>query len=324
MKPGFFKNEDLAALSPMHRLCFAGLWTMADKAGRLEDRPRRIKGELFAYENVDVEPLLADLAHAGFLFRYIVKQIPIIQIVNFTKHQRPHKDEPVSQLPPPECDSVDSTHNNVDSLSSAANIARELELRTENGDGERGLELRTGIKALSSAPADQSPVGKLIQHYHSGYLKKFKEKPDINGGKDGKILKALAQAHSVATVAERIDRLLESTDPFIVKSGRTIGVLKACWNKLGSGGGIKPAALPIEQPNTWTQVRAELKANLNRQNFQTWFADTRLVSNGGSRLVVSVPSAQAQSWIAQWYAGDVQKAAERIERGLSVEFVVRA
>ena len=179
-------------------------------------------------------------------------------------------------------------------------------------------------KLHSDAADAASPVSKLLSHYHHAYLSKFKEKPDINGAKDGKILKMLAQAHGAATVAERINRLINSTDVFISKSGRTIGVLKACWNKLGSGGGIKPAALPIEQPNTWTQVRTELKANLNRQNFQTWFADTRLVSNGGSRLVVSVPSAQAQSWIAQWYADDVRKAAESIERGLSVEFVVRS
>src|SRR3990167_1425898 len=137
MKPGFFKNEDLAALSAMHRLCFAGLWLMADKCGRLEDRPRRIKGELFAYENVEVEPILSDLKQAGFICRYVVKEIPLIQIVNFEKHQRPHKAGPISTLPEsPSSDvdspssDVDSPSSDVDSPSSSAQIARGL----ENGD----------------------------------------------------------------------------------------------------------------------------------------------------------------------------------------------
>ena len=61
IKPGFFKNEDLAECSPWARLCFAGLWTLADRDGRLEDRPKRIKAELFAFDAVDVDPLLGEL-----------------------------------------------------------------------------------------------------------------------------------------------------------------------------------------------------------------------------------------------------------------------
>ena len=49
IKPGFFKNEFLADLPFETRLLFIGLWTLADREGRLEDRPRKIKMELFAY-----------------------------------------------------------------------------------------------------------------------------------------------------------------------------------------------------------------------------------------------------------------------------------
>ena len=48
IKPGFFKNEDLAECSPWARLCFAGLWTLADREGRLEDRANVIQDELDA------------------------------------------------------------------------------------------------------------------------------------------------------------------------------------------------------------------------------------------------------------------------------------
>lgn len=43
IKPGFFTNDVLAACDQLARLLFAGLWTVADRAGRLEDRPKRIK-----------------------------------------------------------------------------------------------------------------------------------------------------------------------------------------------------------------------------------------------------------------------------------------
>jgi hypothetical protein len=102
IKPGFFKNEDLAECSAWARLCFAGLWTLADREGRLEDRPKRIKGELFAFDTVDVEPLLVELAQFGFILRYEAQDRRFIQIISFQKHQNPHHKEPPSTIPSPE------------------------------------------------------------------------------------------------------------------------------------------------------------------------------------------------------------------------------
>ncbi len=102
IKPGFFKNESLAECSLTARLCFAGLWTLADREGRLEDRPKRIKGELFAFDSIEVAPLLDELAAHGFILRYVAGGLPLIQILAFHKHQNPHHREPPSDLPPPE------------------------------------------------------------------------------------------------------------------------------------------------------------------------------------------------------------------------------
>src|SRR5262245_4448792 len=55
LKPGFFTNEDLVELPPAARLLFAGLWTLADREGRLEDRPKRIKLAVLPYDDVDVD-----------------------------------------------------------------------------------------------------------------------------------------------------------------------------------------------------------------------------------------------------------------------------
>lgn len=102
IKPGFFANEDLSELHPFGRLLFIGLWTIADKEGRLPDRPKWIKGALFPYENVTVEKLLGDLSGLQFIERYEVDGERYIQIVNFKKHQSPHRNEAPSTIPAPE------------------------------------------------------------------------------------------------------------------------------------------------------------------------------------------------------------------------------
>ena len=101
IKPGFFKNEDLAECTPWARLCFAGLWTLADRDGRLEDRPKRIKGELFAYDSVEVGPLLEELEAFKFIERYRNEDGSFIQISKFSEHQTPHYSEKPSVIKPP-------------------------------------------------------------------------------------------------------------------------------------------------------------------------------------------------------------------------------
>jgi hypothetical protein len=101
IKPGFFSNEDLAECSPWTRLCFAGLWTLADREGRLENRAKRIKGHLFPFDTVDVEPLLVELEARGFIYRYASQTHALIQILEFSKHQNPHHKEAMSTYPSP-------------------------------------------------------------------------------------------------------------------------------------------------------------------------------------------------------------------------------
>ena len=103
IKPGFFSNDDLAKLAPLTRLLFAGLWTLADREGRLEDRPARIKAQVLPYDACDVNQMLDDLAESSaFLLRYRVANVSYIQILNFKKHQNPHAKEAASTLPEPE------------------------------------------------------------------------------------------------------------------------------------------------------------------------------------------------------------------------------
>lgn len=103
----FFRNEELAEVSMAARLLFQGLWFLADREGRLEDRPRRIKADIFPYDDVDVESELHSLVQHGFIQRYEVDGRRCIWVVNFVKHQHPHPHEAKSVLPPtPECNDM--------------------------------------------------------------------------------------------------------------------------------------------------------------------------------------------------------------------------
>jgi hypothetical protein len=100
IKPGFFTNDELAELKPLARLLFIGLWCEADKEGRLEDRPRRIKAQVLPFDGADVDKLLDKLQDGGFINRYEVGGERYIQVINFDKHQRPHHKEEPSKIPP--------------------------------------------------------------------------------------------------------------------------------------------------------------------------------------------------------------------------------
>ena len=102
IKPGFYANEDLAECSLWARFIFPGLWMMADREGRLEYRPKKIKGELLRFDNQDVAPLLDELQALGFILIYEANGAKFIQVNKFLDHQNPHHREAESVIPPPQ------------------------------------------------------------------------------------------------------------------------------------------------------------------------------------------------------------------------------
>jgi len=102
IKPSFFKNENLAELPFSTRLLFIGLWMLADREGRLEDRPKRIKMEVFPGDDCNVEKGLTELHASGFIHRYDIDGHRYIEVCAFLKHQNPHFREPPSTIPKPE------------------------------------------------------------------------------------------------------------------------------------------------------------------------------------------------------------------------------
>jgi hypothetical protein len=100
IKPSIMDNEELAELEPLTRLLFIYLWMLADREGRLEDRPKRIAQQALGYDRAaDVGAMLDDLQRAGFIARYVAEGKACIQILQFAKHQSPHVREAASELP---------------------------------------------------------------------------------------------------------------------------------------------------------------------------------------------------------------------------------
>lgn len=105
IKPGFFKDSDLydaekACGLPL-RVAYAGLWTVADRAGRFKWKPREIKTDILPYDEVDMGAVMDALVRYGFIFKYKAAGHDYGYVPNFEKHQFINKNELASQLPDP-------------------------------------------------------------------------------------------------------------------------------------------------------------------------------------------------------------------------------
>lgn len=101
LHPEFARHEGLAELGHTHRLLFALLPTIADREGLLEDRPRRIKADLFPYDTdlgADVERGLDELARIGCIQRVEMYGRKVITIPGFLRWNKPHPREKQSEL----------------------------------------------------------------------------------------------------------------------------------------------------------------------------------------------------------------------------------
>lgn len=94
-------DEVLSEVPVEAQLLLAGLWTIADREGRLEDRPKRIKAQVFPYRDVDVERMLHTLHAVGRIRRYRSGGMACIQVADWARDQRPHVKEAASVIPSP-------------------------------------------------------------------------------------------------------------------------------------------------------------------------------------------------------------------------------
>ena len=93
IKPSFFTNDELSELEPLARILFIGMWTIADFKGCFEYKPKRLKVQILPYDDCNIEQLVSALDKSGFISIYSVQGQRYIKVINFNKHQNPHKNE---------------------------------------------------------------------------------------------------------------------------------------------------------------------------------------------------------------------------------------
>ena len=197
IKPGFFKNEVLGVADPLYSLLFEGLWVLADRAGRLEDRPLRIKGEVFPYrDGLNVDAMLNWLESNGFIRRYTAQGKKCILVLEFVKHQNPHKNEAESELPAPsnECTKPEEIGTTSEIIGSARADSLSSDSLIPDSLKEAKASLSASAKPTDGEPDDgvpPCPFDKLID----SYKKHLPELPDVRrslfaGGKNGKAMRS--------------------------------------------------------------------------------------------------------------------------------------
>ena len=153
IKPGFFKNEILGVADPLYSLLFEGLWVLADRSGRLEDRPLRIKGEVFPYrDGLNVDAMLNWLESNGFIRRYTAQGKKCILVLEFVKHQNPHKNETESELPAP---SDERTH--PEEIGTVTEIIGSTRADSLSSDSLNSDSLEEAKASLSASPQQTEP-----------------------------------------------------------------------------------------------------------------------------------------------------------------------
>jgi hypothetical protein len=168
IKPGFFTNDELVALPFETRLLFIGLWTIADRAGRLLDRPKKIKMDVMPGDDVDVDACLNQLAEGGFITRYEAAGVRVVQVVNWSKHQNPHVKEVASTIPAlgqTEESTVQAPDKNHASTEQAEEIPERAVLIPDSGF----LIPDSGLPSTTSPSGDDirhCPAGAIVDAYH--------------------------------------------------------------------------------------------------------------------------------------------------------------
>ena len=93
-KPSFPLDEELStALTPLQRLVYLGMQTVADYKGCFEWRPKAIKAQVAPFERVDLERVIEKLVAIDRVYRYAVNGREYVKIRDFDILQNPHKQE---------------------------------------------------------------------------------------------------------------------------------------------------------------------------------------------------------------------------------------
>lgn len=214
--PALRKDDELAAAcSIAARYLFEGLWTIADREGRIEDRPVRIKAELFPYDELSIAALLQELIDHGCVVRYEVDGKKVLWCKKFLDYQNPHHREPDSVLPP--CPGMAQAQP-------GQGTAQPGGIQSRNTESDYGVGVGNGAKAPNRASKAKEPT---TVHPDAGHLIDL-----YNVGLDCKITATPANlAAASKSLAESGHRLIDYERVFAAIRNGTTDAARWCRDK---------------------------------------------------------------------------------------------
>lgn len=155
VKPEFFKHDILYDLEKSTklpiRLAFAGLWTVCDREGRFEWRPRMLKTDVLPHDDIDFSRVLDALATRGFVVKYSVDGKDYGYVPGFSRHQVVNNRETASIIPPPEESTISTREPRVP-------VALPTPLVQDQGEGKgregKGSRVGDAMEIPSWLPRD--------------------------------------------------------------------------------------------------------------------------------------------------------------------------
>lgn len=261
IKPGFFKNEELASCSYPARILFPGLWCLADREGRLEDRPLRIKAECLPYDDCDTDALLQELADKGFIIRYELDGKRYIAIPAFVDHQNPHCRESPSKIPCPTCSDTCMTTQAVPST--VLGTAKAMPSPADSGFLIPDSNIAPG-KPTQAATKKERPRN----HLFDAIVKVTGFDPSLksNGSLIGKVAASLAAANPPYTPEEvlRVPAAVSAGGLDITITPSAIEKY-ICWVRSPpSRSGKRGPGPPPKPPETREQIEARVALERKR------------------------------------------------------------
>lgn len=187
IKPEFAFDFDMAHLDPWYQLFFILLWTHSDKAGRGKDEPEVLKAKIQPWGPKSGEDCMSALT-PRWVCRYTgTDGKKYFQVRNW-HHQRPHKMEPDSEIPPPTSENLKDGFNTVSKP--YQDVAKTLETLSGNGDGDgdgngeycaealkkqalaatvRGIEMRFPTVGRPNQPKEWVLTDAKVKEYKESY-----------------------------------------------------------------------------------------------------------------------------------------------------------
>lgn len=212
IKPGFFSNDKLAELPPLGRILFAGLWTIADRKGRLEDRPKKVKAEILPYDGCNVDKLLDELQSRAFILRYECGGVRYIQVLNFEKHQNPHTKEADSTIPAPDSPGAKpvlapkkADTSRADSgflIPDSLNLIPDSTTDSSIAAGSANADAKPPAKVNGTAKEEKKPDVPVTQAVWTAYAFAYKARYGVDPVRNAKVNGQLAQLLQRLSAAE--------------------------------------------------------------------------------------------------------------------------